>query len=149
MDSQRTNIQRLYRMTKQEKKMTNEKAQNIAREILKELGINPEHELYLLYSNKLIGFIKNNLLKSIKHELRSLMDAGEPVNAEFFTRVANFHKVTQVIVLTVKKIATPGGLKRTLGYAPFGVNPGEYKEAQALGESITTALQSVQKPIIN
>lgn len=119
--------------------MTNEKAANIAKAILNKLGVSPDSELYMLYLNKLIGYCRDELLKSVKHELKSI--EGDPVGGEFYNAMIEHHKVNQVLVITINK---KDG-KRIVGHTSFGTTPEHAREAKALGDGIASTIVDIPK----
>ena len=118
--------------------MTNEKAQNISKEILKSLKIEPNDIDYPLWNNLLIGYVKNKLVKSLKRELTT--DNGDPANLEQMQKIAKFHQLNTVVMFGIKRLPDK---KMIATFAPYGITEYDYILGKNLGESIRNAVMGV------
>ena len=112
--------------------ITNEKSANIAKKILKAIDLDETSEDYKLNINRLVGFTKNDLLPSIKHELKG----GDPLSEETLNEALKFHKFDAVLLVGFKPIKG----KQNITYMPFGKNPNYTNMANNVGKVLNEVL---------
>ena len=112
--------------------ITNEKSANIAKKILKAIDLDETNKDYKLNINRLVGFTKNDLLPSIKHELKG----GDPLSSEVLSEALEHHKFDAILLVGFKPIKG----KQNITYMPFGKNPNYTNMANNVGKVLNEVL---------